>query len=256
MIPLHDNVSAASILSQAVVYRTGSEAIDSLLDGGLAKGQLLEVCGPPACLKADIVHAIIKSAITNGDHIVVYGLRGEISLSRYKEPQCNENITDSQLASNVVHYVALSSVTDLIVALNRLAGWLAQHPKIGLVVLDGVSSIVDFSSVGKPIFLWRRLCQILSQACALHHAAAIYTTSLSTKLVTDNGDVASFNTVSKAFLAPQSGSAAPEKGRRIMLSRLSPSTVLAYLHPHVAGRTAVHICEDDFSQLNFVLGTM
>lgn len=66
-------VSAANLLKDRKRYSTGSPDIDSLLQGGLARGSILQLSGPPGSGKEQLLSNLIISAVRSGDEVLTYG---------------------------------------------------------------------------------------------------------------------------------------------------------------------------------------
>lgn len=48
--------------------------LDSLINGGLKKGEVLEISGPPGSGKTQLALQFIKEAVSAGDEVLVMGM--------------------------------------------------------------------------------------------------------------------------------------------------------------------------------------
>jgi RAD51-like protein 2 len=66
--------SAASMVVVAKKFSTCCPPVDKLLCGGLARGQILEISGPPGTQKEHLAVNIVKSFIEAGEEVVFVGV--------------------------------------------------------------------------------------------------------------------------------------------------------------------------------------
>lgn len=66
--------SAAALLDSADDVFRCCPPIDNLLDGGLRRGHVLELLGPPGTPKAALVLEIIRDFIENREHVLIIGI--------------------------------------------------------------------------------------------------------------------------------------------------------------------------------------
>ena len=66
-------INVSSVLSGEQKPINISSATDKLLDGGLKRGHVLELSGPPGSPKERLFLSAVISAIANGDHILFLG---------------------------------------------------------------------------------------------------------------------------------------------------------------------------------------
>lgn len=62
--------------------RSGCPPLDSILDGGLCKGEVLEISGPPGTPKEDLAIVLLKTAIASEDEAMFVGTTFRLSFLR------------------------------------------------------------------------------------------------------------------------------------------------------------------------------
>jgi RAD51-like protein 2 len=65
--------TVAQLLQERHRYSTGSTPVDQLTDGGVARGNILEIAGPPGCGREGILLGLVESALRNGDDVLFFG---------------------------------------------------------------------------------------------------------------------------------------------------------------------------------------
>jgi len=71
--------SAASMVHNAQKFSTRSTAIDELLSGGLPRGHILEISGPPGTPKEVIATNLVTSFVEAGEEVLFIGSINGIS---------------------------------------------------------------------------------------------------------------------------------------------------------------------------------
>jgi len=78
--------------------------------------------------------------------------------------------------------------------------------QVALVVINGLGILLDSSvSESNRSGQWKKINQVILRTCATRNVAAVFTTNLSTKLLGQDGDSATYETGSHAVLIPQTG---------------------------------------------------
>ena len=67
--------SAASMLKVATKFATGCAPVDKLLGGGLSRGQLVEISGPPGTPKEQLATSLARSFVEAGEEVLFVGMR-------------------------------------------------------------------------------------------------------------------------------------------------------------------------------------
>jgi hypothetical protein len=66
--------SAASLLTAPTRYASGCAPVDALLKGGLTRGHILEISGPPGSCKEKLAVRFVKSFLERGEEVVFVGM--------------------------------------------------------------------------------------------------------------------------------------------------------------------------------------
>ncbi|KAI0077365.1 P-loop containing nucleoside triphosphate hydrolase protein [Panus rudis PR-1116 ss-1] len=198
--------SAASLLStRPTKYTTFSKPLDSLLGGGLSKGSVLEISGPPGTAKESLAENITRSFLEAGHGVLFVDMQNMTSAARLREAIHSSSVLSSE-HDHLVHYLNAFTLPDLMVFMNQLPGYLKTYTNIGLLVLNSLwfpfqTPTALTHSTRNSIL--KRIQETLSKACALSGIAVVTTTQLATKLVKADGTSANFDTGSRAILMPQ-----------------------------------------------------
>ena len=65
--------AASTLLANRAAFGCGVPSLDSLINGGLKKGEVLEISGPPGSGKAQLALEFVKQAVSAGDEVLVMG---------------------------------------------------------------------------------------------------------------------------------------------------------------------------------------
>jgi len=71
---------------------TGSAPLDRLLDGGLSRGHILELSGPPGSPKQNIATSIVASFAQTGGEVVFLGKMPEATLLKNPHQRLTQNV--------------------------------------------------------------------------------------------------------------------------------------------------------------------
>ena len=69
--------SAAAMMGTTKRYSTACAALDKLLGGGLKRGSVLEINGPPGCGKEHIAANAVKGFIEAKQEVLFVGMRSD-----------------------------------------------------------------------------------------------------------------------------------------------------------------------------------
>jgi predicted ATP-dependent serine protease len=65
--------AASALLTKRAAFGCGVPSLDGLMNGGLKKGEVLEISGPPGSGKTQLALQFVKQAISAGDEVLVMG---------------------------------------------------------------------------------------------------------------------------------------------------------------------------------------
>ncbi|KAI0295771.1 hypothetical protein BC826DRAFT_1007577 [Russula brevipes] len=196
--------------------------LDRLLGDGLPSGHVLELSGPPGTPKDTLATKFASSAVSSSDQVLFVGkiLTQRRILHHYcildMENMASPASLHSELRSkelsdaglDLLHYLNIFTLPDLLVFLHNLPSFLEAHPAIRLVVLNSISFPFQTSP---GLAQWRRATllayvkQVLARLCSSFDIAVVVTTQLATKLLNPDGTAATFDTGSRAVLVPLLG---------------------------------------------------
>ncbi|THH13359.1 hypothetical protein EW146_g6847 [Bondarzewia mesenterica] len=187
--------SAATFVASVSSKRFSSSCapLDRLLEGGLVRGHVLEISGPPGTHKERLAVDFVRQAV-----------------------DANEAVLFVDDSANLVHHLTLHTAPELLIFLHNLPAFLDAHPTISLLVLNSIWFPFQSPSHITPSTrssLLARLKQTLSQLCASRHLTVVVTNQMSTKLLNPDGSPANFDTGSRAVLVPQLGGTYLPSGR-------------------------------------------
>lgn len=199
--------SAASMAKNAQGFSTKSTAIDKLLSGGLRRGHILEISGPPGTPKEVVATNLVTSFVEAGHEVLFIdcqNMTGPAILD--KSLRKSKNLPSDYLS--LVFHVNIHMLMDLMTFMYHLPSQLDSHPKISLLVVNSISfpfHVGENLSVSARNYLLERLKRILTKACATSNLTVVTTSQLSTKILNPDGSMGTFNTGGKGIMVPQLG---------------------------------------------------
>ncbi|KAF7316114.1 Rad51 domain-containing protein [Mycena indigotica] len=183
------------------------EPLDKLLDGGLPRGSILELSGPPGTPKGAIAMGMVKHFVSSPDTE-----REEVvfldTQSMTTPVALRKAIPDDSARSRVFHCV-VQTVTDFIGFVHSLHTMKREKPKLGLIILSYMSFPLQASLSRKLTNQQRNaIFDNLKKALATLTSSGVtvlVTSQLATKVLAADGSPANFNTGARAILAPPLG---------------------------------------------------
>ena len=120
--------------------------LDGLINGGLKKGEVLEISGPPGSGKTQLALEFVKEAVSAGDEVLVMGtshvyyvmLQKKVLKSIYDMTDCQNFARPEHIRQVVghdarsVHRVSIPDLNALFAFLNQLHGWMNTNPSVRL----------------------------------------------------------------------------------------------------------------------------
>ena len=121
--------------------------IDSLINGGLKKGEVLEISGPPGSGKMQLALGFVKEAVSAGDEVLVMGtshvyyvvLQKKVLRHIYDMSDCQNSARPEHIRQVVghdarsVHRVSIPDLNSLFAFLNQLHGWMNTNSAVRLL---------------------------------------------------------------------------------------------------------------------------
>ncbi|KAK7441042.1 hypothetical protein VKT23_016826 [Stygiomarasmius scandens] len=187
--------SLSSIVSSrkrpSSVYPTKCPPVDRLLGGGLRRGHILEISGPPGSPKELISKQVVKSFINAGDGILWVDCRNGTN------PSCLDELCQTSHHRPLVSYTKIHTLPNLMIFLHNLTNQLDSLPNVALIVIDSISfpflSYPNLNKTAKPSVLGQ-IKQTFAKLCTNRNITVVTTSQLSTKLFKPDGTSGSFDT--------------------------------------------------------------
>ncbi|XP_059486150.1 DNA repair protein RAD51 homolog 4-like isoform X1 [Neocloeon triangulifer] len=160
------------LVATAAVLPSGLPALDLLLpDGGLASGQLIEVCGYPAAGKSRLCHTVACNVALNLEKRVLYiQTKGDFSANTVLKIMRGrfQLESSSSKVETAMKRISVATVRSLECLVVQLPGLVAEtRPR--LVVLDSVASLAHPHLGGGQM---RTLAKLQTAAALLKRLAA------------------------------------------------------------------------------------
>ncbi|KZP33775.1 hypothetical protein FIBSPDRAFT_942900 [Athelia psychrophila] len=207
--------SAASLQAIPVNrFSTRCQPVDNLIDGGLMRGHILELSGPPGTMKEAIAVGVVQSFVQKGEEILFVDTQNMTSPSALDRALQNATPKPSNYKS-LVHHVAVNALPELMVFVHNLPAYMDSHPNITLLVLNSISfpfQTPNLTLTNKNALL-ERIKQTLTKACAMKKLTVVATSQLATKVLNSDGSAGTFDTGSTAVMVPQLGPGYLPSGR-------------------------------------------
>ncbi|KAJ3544748.1 hypothetical protein NM688_g5705 [Phlebia brevispora] len=238
----------ASLLVQkaSVKIPTLCPPLDSLLEGGLKRGSVLEISGPPGASKEALAVNLVKAILNRKQGTIFIDMQNMTTASQLLTVLSSQSALPPDLRQLVVH-MSLYSLSELLVFLHFLPQYLQRSPKTELLVLN--SLWFPFQSPGGAHHFSRTAAvdktrEALARACASTGLSVVITTQLATKLVKPDGSPANFDTGVRAIMVPQPGPAylPPGRSHRVMIIPQTRTTGSVCPTSHVPIQYALTSC--------------
>ncbi|KAG2154179.1 uncharacterized protein EDB93DRAFT_1133115 [Suillus bovinus] len=208
--------SLASLISRSQIFACSYAAVNTALGGGLPRGHILEISGPPGSFKETLALDYARIFVEANEEVIFIDTQNMTSLATIKKTFHNSSTAADY--QNLVRYTHLHTLPDLMLFIHNLLSEI--HAKTGLLVLNSISfpflSHPDIQS-SKRTALLEKIHQVFLQASAVNNLTIITTSQMSTKLLNADGSPGNFETGAKAVMVPQLGSTYLPNGRSYRL---------------------------------------
>ncbi|KAI0066876.1 hypothetical protein BV25DRAFT_1848315, partial [Artomyces pyxidatus] len=200
--------SAAQLVASSFKFPSSCPPLDALLDGGLLRGHILEISGPPGTAKETFAIDYARSAVKLNQGVLFVDMQ-----NMTKPAVLHAQLQDH---ADLVHYLAVHALTDVIAFLHNLPAFLKTHESISFLVLNSLSfpfqTAPDLAPSGRHAVL-AQCKQIFARLCAAQNVTIVITSQMSTKLLNLDGTPGNFESGSRAVLVPLLGSTYLPSGR-------------------------------------------
>ncbi|KAJ8464075.1 hypothetical protein ONZ51_g9841 [Trametes cubensis] len=198
MLPMTQ--SAAAMMGTTKQYSTGCPPLDRLLGGGLKRGFILEINGPPGSGKEQIAANAIKGFVESNEQVLFVDMQNMIPPATIKRILMSSPTAASD-GMDLVRYLTLHTTTEFVIFMRNLTAYLEANPSTALLVLNSLS--FPFQAAGKGRFaIIDRLKQTLARACTSMGLTVIITSQLDTIPLEGDGSPGSAPQGSKMIMRP------------------------------------------------------
>ncbi|KAG1761087.1 hypothetical protein EDD22DRAFT_898025 [Suillus occidentalis] len=208
--------SLASLISRSHIVACSYAAVNTALGGGLPRGHILEISGPPGSFKETLALDYARIFVQANEEVIFIDTQNMTSLATIKKTFHNSSAAANY--QDLVRYAHLHTLPDLMIFIHNLQSEI--HAKTGLLILNSISfpflSHPDVQS-SKRTALLEKIHRVFLQASALNNLTIITTSQMSTKLLNADGSPGNFETGAKAVMVPQLGSTYLPSGRSYRL---------------------------------------
>lgn len=208
--------SLASLISRSHIFACSYAAVNTALGGGLPRGHILEISGPPGSFKETLALDYARIFVEANEEVIFIDTQNMTSLATIKKTFHNSSAAANY--QDLVRYAHLHTLPDLMIFIHNLLSEI--HAKTGLLILNSISfpflSHPDVQS-SKRTSLLEKIHQVFLQASTLNSLTIITTSQMSTKLLNADGSPGNFETGAKAVMVPQLGSTYLPSGRSYRL---------------------------------------
>ncbi|EAU89657.2 hypothetical protein CC1G_02546 [Coprinopsis cinerea okayama7 len=201
-------------------FSTGCSGLDKILGGGLQRGHILELSGPPGSPKELIARNLIIEFAKLGHSVILVDCQNSIDLRALQRSLQGSDSLQS------VSYQRVMDLPSLLLFFEHLPGVLAQRTKDTLLVVASLSfpfQSPDLTPARRNILL-QKLKQLLAKETNTQRVTVVTTSSLATKMVNADGSIGTFDTGTQGIMVPQLGSLYLPSGKswRILLAPNEP----------------------------------
>ncbi|KAF8840557.1 hypothetical protein BDN67DRAFT_903341 [Paxillus ammoniavirescens] len=211
-IPLSQSVAS---LSRTNIIKCNYAAVNKILGGGLPRGHILEISGPPGSFKESLASDFVRIFVEADEEVIF------VDMQNMTSPEAIHELLQSSTSPHnrdLICYARLHTLPDLLIFMHNLLS--EFRPLTGLLVLNSIT--FPFQShpnlpPSKKTALLENIRQTLLQACVSKNLTIITTSQMATKILSADGSPATFDTGAKAVLMPQLGPTYLPSGRSYRL---------------------------------------
>ncbi|KAH9899185.1 P-loop containing nucleoside triphosphate hydrolase protein [Cubamyces lactineus] len=201
MLPMTQ--SAAAMMGTTKQHSTGCPPLDRLLGGGLKRGFILEINGPPGSGKEQIAANAIKGYVEKKEQVLFVDMQNMISPATIKRILMSSPTAASD-GMDLVRYLTLHTTTEFVIFMRNLTAYLEANPSTALLVLNSLSFPFQAPTLTLQVrnAILEKLKHTLARACTSMGLTVIITSQLDTKMLEGNGQSGSAPPGSKAIMKP------------------------------------------------------
>ncbi|KIM46950.1 hypothetical protein M413DRAFT_23269 [Hebeloma cylindrosporum] len=213
--------SAALMVQKSQKILTKCAALDKILGGGLSRGQILEISGPPGSPKEKIALNIVSSFAESGEETVFVDCQNAANPAELRNSL--EKFAKNADLGRFIYPTRIQTLPELLLFLHHLPAILESHPKVSLLVVNSISfpfqSTTSFPISQKNSII-DRVKQALSKGAASQKLTIVTTSQLATKMINADGSPGTFDTGARGVMLPSLGPGylPSSKSYRVILS--------------------------------------
>ncbi|CDO70979.1 hypothetical protein BN946_scf184830.g11 [Trametes cinnabarina] len=193
--------SAAAMMSITVrQHSTACPPLDRLLGGGLKRGFVLEINGPPGSGKEQMAANAVRTFVDSGQQVLFVDMQNMVPPATIKRILISSPTADSD-RMDLVRYLSFHTTTEFVAFVRTLPAYLEANPATALLVLNSLAFPFQPHTI-KRFAILDKLKQTLARACASMGLTVIITSQLTTKMLEGDGQPGSAPPGSKSVMVP------------------------------------------------------
>ncbi|KAI9065239.1 P-loop containing nucleoside triphosphate hydrolase protein [Trametes sanguinea] len=192
--------AAAMMGTTAKHYSTACPPLDRLLGGGLKRGFILEINGPPGSGKEQMAATAVKTFVQSDQQVLFVDMQNMVPPATIKRILMNSPTADPD-GMDLVRYLSFHTTAEFVAFVRSLPAYLEANPSTALLVLNSLAFPFQPHAI-KRFAILDKLKQVLARACASMGLTVIITSQLTTKMLEGNGQPGSAPPGSKSVMIP------------------------------------------------------
>ncbi|KAF8348585.1 hypothetical protein F5887DRAFT_950808 [Amanita rubescens] len=196
---------AASLLVNAPqIIPTKYDPLDKLLGGGVRRGHVLEISGPPGSPKEALLLKVVLAFVELGKEVVFLETQNMVSPATLHKAL--GNLPPGYL--RLVRFLKIHSLSNFMIFIHGLAPFLEGHPSTSLLVVNSISYLFQANptiTASAKNMLLDQVKQAFSKACALRQLTVLTTSQLATKMLKPDGSPGTFDDGARGIMQPALG---------------------------------------------------
>ncbi|KAK2461211.1 hypothetical protein APHAL10511_006738 [Amanita phalloides] len=178
--------------------------MDRLLDGGVSRGRLLEISGPPGCPKEALLLKVVLAFVEVGQEVIFLETQNMVSPATIHKTL--RHLPPDRF--RLVRFLRILSLTDFMIFIHGLVPFLEAKPATGLLVVNSISylfqSNVTMTASTKNMLL-SQVKDAFTRACVLRQLTIATTSQMATKMLKPDGTPGVFDDGCRGVMQPALG---------------------------------------------------
>ncbi|KAJ3819209.1 hypothetical protein F5880DRAFT_1490086 [Lentinula raphanica] len=218
--------SAATLIGSSKhkprLFTTYCPPLDTLLNGGLNEGGILELSGPPGSLKERILLNIVRAFVESGKHVLFIG---RCCVVRTRIMSVSLALDYIPAAHKLVSFHEILSLTELLMFMNNLSSFNNSFDLLAISCITFPFQNTQLTGSVRNNIL-EKIKQVITKLTISQTVTIVITSQLVTKLVNVDGTTGNFDTVgAKGVMVPPLGPSYLPSGKafRVLVALNSPT---------------------------------